>query len=545
MKALLSIMLVLSLAAGFLMPASQGSSAAAQPNQGAGFSAVQMEPDLVASLRANGKQPRSPFPNSANQGKKFNPTGDVVGTQPIEGDQNVLVLFAEFTNNPPGGPDARLDLGSHFDPMLFSTEYNPPEYAGIPDAPTNRTLVNYYSEVSYGKVNITTQNMPSTMGWTNLGKPYEYYIQADNNGFGAYPTNVQGLVVDLLQLVDDQVDFRTYAKNGVVPNLFVVVAGTGAEWSGAWNLMWSHSWSLDEGTGLTGGYLTDDGIYVNNYAMMPEVGGDLTGYTGTVSGPFPPTVGVYAHEYGHVLGLPDEYDYGYESDGVDVYSLMAGGSWNRYPNALMFAGNSPAHLDAWSKVYLGFAEPVEVTDATSVTLPPAEVEPVVYKMNVPFSDGKEYFLLENRQQIGFDLGLKRFGAVHGLAIYHIDETVLYRNFWRPNEAQNWKEFRSVGAKKAWTGETHYGISIIQADDRWDLEKAVYIPGLTLPGDLYPGTMDVTRFGNDTFPNSSSYYFWAGSAPKFGYSGVTVENIAEVVGSDVTADLSYQPWKAVK
>lgn len=540
MKGKVAIFLVLVLFVSLLSPYAFGP-AKADTKAGAGFSAVLMEPDAEAALRAQGKQPRSPFPNTANHGKKFNPSGDLVGIAPIEGDQNVLALFADFTTTPPGGPTQRLDLATYFDSMLFGTEYNPPEYAAIAGAPTDRTLVNYYQQVSYGKVNVSTQNMPSSLGWVNLGNSYEYYITPSDNGFGNYPQNVQGLVVDLLKKVDSYVDFTNYAVGDTVPNLFIIVAGTGAEWSGTTNLMWSHSWSLDEGTGMTGGYLTDDGVYVNNYAMMPEVGGDLTGFTGVVSGPFPPTVGVFAHEYGHVLGLPDQYDYGYDSDGTDIYSLMSGGSWNRYPSDRILSGNSPAHLDAWSKVYLGFVDPVVVSDTMSVVVPPAETEPVVYKMDVPYSGGKEYFLIENRQQLGFDLGFKRFGAVHGLAIYHVDETVLSRNFWRPNEAQNWKEFRSEGARKAWTGETHYGISIIQADDRWDLEKGVYIPGLTLPGDLYPGTAGVTAFGNNTFPNSSSYYFWAGNQPRFGYSGVTVNNIVEQDGN-VSAVLSYKTVK---
>ncbi len=163
-----------------------------------------------------------------------------------------------------------------------------------------------------------------------------------------------------------------------------------------------------------------DGVKINNYAMMPELGGDLTGYTGTVSGPYPPTVGVYAHEYGHVLGLPDEYGYGYEPEGVGIYSLMAAGSWNRYPNERIFAGNSPAHPDAWCKYRLGFVESVEITDFAEVTLPPVETHPVVYKIAVPNSGGREYFLFENRQQIGFDLGFSRRATMaHGLAIYHV------------------------------------------------------------------------------------------------------------------------------
>lgn len=515
-------------------------------SSGDGFHIVSLQPDVAQALRAQGKRINYPFPNTANKGKKFNPGGELVGALQTAPEQNVLVLFVDFTTPPPGGPATRLDLGKYFDPMLFGDSYDPPEYkaAGFTTYPTNRTLKNYYNEVSYGQIQVTTKNMPSQMGWIQSGHPYEYYVHNDN-GFGAYPQNVQGLVLEAVKQADSYVDFTTYAVNGEVPNLFVVFAGTGAEWSGTGELIWSHSWSLDEGSGLTTADLTFDGVKINNYAMMPEVGGDLTGFTGTKSGPYPPTVGVFAHEYGHVLGLPDQYDYGYESDGTDVYSLMAGGSWNRYPSARIFSGNSPAHMDAWSKYRLGLLTPAEINDATSLTLGPAEKEPTVYKMVVPNSGGKEYFLFENRQAVGFDEGLLRFGT-HGLAIYHIDDTVLTRNYWRPNEAQNWKEFRSEGARKAWTGETHYGVSIIQADDRWDLERGVYSNPTgeyspTLAGDLYPGSTGATEFSSYTFPNSSNYYFWGGSEPKFGYSGVTVKNIAESSDGIITADFSFVPW----
>jgi M6 family metalloprotease-like protein len=540
-----TVVAALLLAATFIPQKSEPVSAVG----GDGFSIVSMQPDVLQALRAQGRRVNYPFPNTANKGKKFNPVGDVIEPLDTAAEQNVLVLFVEFQTNPPGGPETRLDLGEYFNPMLFGTEYDPPEYQALQNVayPKDRTLYNYYKEVSYGKIEITTQNMPSNMGWIKLDFPYDYYTKADgmhDNGFGAYPQNVQGIVLQAVQKADAFVDFNTYAVNGELPNLFVVFAGTGAEWSGAADLIWSHSWSLDEGSGLTPADLTFDGVKINNYAMMPEVGGDLTGFTGVVSGPYPPTVGVFAHEYGHVLGLPDQNDYGYESDGTDVYSLMAGGSWNRYPANQIFSGNSPAHMDAWSKYRLGLLEPTEITSLENLSLPPAEVEPVAYKMVVPNSGGREYFLFENRQPIGFDQGLLRFGT-HGLAIYHVDDTVFTRNYWRPNEAQNWKEFRSEGARKAWTGETHYAISIIQADDRWDLERGVYIPPTnnvspSLAGDLYPGITNATEFSSYTFPNSSNYYFWGGSDPKFGYSGVTVKNIQEINGI-IWAEFSFVPW----
>ena len=48
---------------------------------------------------------------------------------------------------------------------------------------------------------------------------------------GPYPENAQGLVVDAVKAADAQgVDFSQYTEDGVV-DIFVVHAGTGAEWS--------------------------------------------------------------------------------------------------------------------------------------------------------------------------------------------------------------------------------------------------------------------------------------------------------------------------
>ena len=543
-----SCLLIVLLALALLVPSTAG----AAPGDGQGFSAVPLHPDVVQALKAQGKKVRTLFPNSVNQGRKFNPGGNTVGQLVTAKTQNVLVLFVDFTTPPPGGPATPMSLG-YYDDLLFGTVYDPPEYAVFPSGyyPIDRTLKNYYSAVSYGNVDVVTLNLPSAMGWMQTGHPYDFYCKADgihDNGFGPFPNNAPGMVLDAVKLADAVVDFSKYAINGEVPNLFVVFRGTGAEWSGDPSLIWSHSWSISSGGGPANGYIAD-GVKIDNYAVMPEIGGDMTGFSGVVRGPYPPTVGVFAHEYGHVLGLPDQYDYGYESDGTSIYSLMAGGSWNQYPNDRIFSGNSPAFLDAWSRYRLGFVNPIEISGSFSGSLPPAETDNTVYKMVVPFSGGKEYFLFENRQQIGFDQGFSYFAVVgapsttHGLAIYHVDDTVLTRNYWRPDEAENWKEFRSEGAKKAWTGETHYGISIIQADDRWDLERYIYTRA-GFAGDLYPGPNGVASFGNDTRPNSSSYYFWGGSNPKFGFSGVTVRNITENNGT-ITADFSFEPWTSGK
>jgi M6 family metalloprotease-like protein len=496
-----------------------------------------LKPGLYEDLKGRGKAPRIPFPNSVNHGRKFNPVGELVPPLVTAGTQKVLVILVQFATLPPGGPATRLDPAIYFDTMLFGTAYDPPEYAGYPGHPTTRTLFNYYQEVSYGAVQVVTANLPSALGWNSVGHPYDYYSKADgihDNGFGPFPQNAQGLVLDAIKAVDAQVDFSQYAVNGEVPNLFVVFAGTGAEWSADPALIWSHSWDLSSGTGLDG--YTADGVKLNNYAVMPEVGGDLTGFASTPPAkPYPPTVGVFAHEYGHVLGLPDQYDYGYESRGTGWLTLMADGSWGYSIPADLFLGDSPTHLDAWSKYRLGFVTPV-VGPAADVVLPPVEKVPVVYKMIARNSGGKEYFLFENRQAIGFDEFLE-FPKLKGLAIYHIDDNVLTRNYWRPNEAENWKEFRSEGARKAWTGETHYGISLIQADDAWQLEKGVNGGN---GYDLYPGLLGITEFSSLTSPNSSSYYFWPGAAPKFGWSKVRATKIKAVDDNIIRLTLEFEP-----
>jgi M6 family metalloprotease-like protein len=501
------------------------------------FSAVPMHPKAIEKARALGKAIKSPEPASANQGRKFEPGGTAIGQLATAAQQKVLVIFIDFQTPPIGGPSTRLSL-SYFDDLLFGTSYNPPEYNGYKGAPTDRTLKNFYDVNSYGTVDVLTLNLPTTIGWTKVGHDYNYYVNNDN-GYG----KIGSLIVEALTALDPVIDFSKYAIAGEVPNIFVVHAGSGAEWNGDPRLFWSHSWNLRSATGASSDYVFD-GVIVNKYALMPEVGGDTTGIYGDPAfvGPFPPTVGVYAHEFGHVLGLPDQYDYGYESDGTGPFTIMAGGSWNQYPFDYIFGGNSPSNFDAWSKYRLGFVHPIEIAGPMiGATLPPSETSPTVYKMVVPNSEGKEYFLFENRQHIGFDQGLAYIGGgTHGLAIYHIDDLVLNRNYWRPNEAENWKSFRSLGWKKAWTGETHYGISLMQADGRWELEHGAAAGTFPSSGDLYPGHWGITRFDSYSDPNSSNYYFWNGSDSKYGFSGVTVVNIQEKNG-DITADFSFVPW----
>ncbi|MCM0647512.1 M6 family metalloprotease domain-containing protein [Clostridium swellfunianum] len=482
--------------------------------------------------------------------------------------------------------------GSKYDPYqlnMFSWIKTEAEKLGI-TVPTNRTLNNYYKEVSYDQFKINVD----VKGWYTLPKPYSYYLKQGEYYNDNGDAHIGELIADAIDLADKAgVDFSQYAVDAkagdfadlygdatatpdgikrIVPNIFVIHRGTGAEYSQDPSIIWSHKWDILSASYYgqyyqTGSYPEDsslsykvvDGVVVNTYNICPEVGQDITEYYTKPAGipkrePSPVDPGVFAHEFGHVLGLPDQYDYGYDSEGTGMFTLMAGGSYGRdidTGNKLLnryFSGFSPVHMDAWSKYYLGFMQPKVITKESlsgkteTITLQPVaqSTAPNYYKIVVPGSNGKEYFLLENRQQLGYDKGLAYTvdgKNLHGLVIYHVDENVLVRNFHRPNEAANWDwNNRGANYRDKETGENHYGISVVQADGRWDMEKYINDGD---SGDVFPGTAKVTALTPSikSSINTTSYYKWGTDSRS--YTGITIDNIVEGKNGVITARVYFK------
>ena len=136
-------------------------------------------------------------------------------------------------------------------------------------------------------------------------------------------------------------------------------------------------------------------------------------------------MGVFAHEFGHALGLPDLYDTTGVSEGVGEWSLMGSGSWL----GISKDGDRPAHLDSWSKSVLGWVSPTQVSTSSVSQIKRVENNSVVYQLLdnpngvtdwTRTGTGKgEYFLVENREKTGFDAALPG----EGLLIWHIDESI--------------------------------------------------------------------------------------------------------------------------
>ncbi|MET9252167.1 immune inhibitor A domain-containing protein [Streptomyces sp. NPDC003717] len=119
-------------------------------------------------------------------------------------------------------------------------------------------------------------------------------------------------------------------------------AGGGVEGT---NAIWAHRWyafGSDAGaTGPTdnklgGAQIGTTGLWVGDYTIQPENGG----------------LGVYAHEYGHDLGLPDHYDTAGGDNSTGFWTLMSSGSWlGRGKDNI---GDLPGDMNAWDKLQLGW-----------------------------------------------------------------------------------------------------------------------------------------------------------------------------------------------
>jgi len=329
---------------------------------------------------------------------------------------NCLVLLVDFSDNP--GATSR----SHYEKLLFD-----PTYSG--------SMHSFYNELSYRKLKVTGV----VTDWIRAKHPYTYYTAGksgtDERGF---PRNTPGLLQEVLQTYCAQNSLAPFDLNGdgFVDGLFLVHAGGGAEAepdpAKRKDMIWSHKWTLPR-------TFSNNGVKAYAYFTAPEDG----------------RLGVFSHEFGHFLGLPDLYDTTYRSGGIGDWCLMAGGSWNG-------AGNKPARMSAWCLAKLGWVRPQNVTKAAGITLNSLEADPTAcYRLWTGGKPSKEYFLIENRQKSGRDAGLP--GS--GLAVWHVDET----------QSDN-------------TNPLAYMVALVQADGKRELE---FNKNSGNAGDLFPGSGGVT------------------------------------------------------
>ena len=417
------------------------------------------------------------------------------------GDRNMsehgLVLLVDYTDKSFKNDNTLAD----FDSLMNGLDYT---FNGA-----KGSVRRYFQDQSKGQYNPHFD----VVGPIHLPQKVSYYgTNATSGPASGNDRYLADFVIDACMIADSVfgVDFSEYDndEDGSVDFIYIIYAGFGEADGGGASTIWPHNFSLTSAlyyglTDQTEYYVNSgsdynlplfDGKYVDNYACSMELkysysGGKRTG------------IGCIAHEFGHVLGLPDLYDTSYGTNYYQGYTpsewdIMDGGSYNDDMNC-------PPNYSVYEKYYLGWAQPEllagDVSEEGDTVL---EYERALPADNMTYAmltrDGKPslkesertdtVFYLENRQQNGWDASLPG----HGMLVWRVqyDDEIWYNN--EPNVEANKPRCTIICAK---TGS--YGVA----------------PGYS------GGRQDVP------FPGSSSKHVYK----PFGNSGQQLEDIQENIG----------------
>lgn len=232
----------------------------------------------------------------------------------------------------------------HFQSMVFGKD----GYEG-PNGEKFVSMKQYYEQQSGGSYTVDGE----VAGWYTADHPAAYYggNYPAPDGSDARPRT---LVYEALKKAgqDPNVDLSEYdvwdrddydgdgvynEPDGIIDHLMVIHSGVGEEAGGGslgGDAIWSHRWNLGGLVGVPGGSSNSD-----------RFGGALGAYDYTIE-PEDGAAGVFIHEFGHDLGLPDEYDTQYTGAGeaVAYWSVMASGSW-----AGKIGGTEPPGFSPYAK----------------------------------------------------------------------------------------------------------------------------------------------------------------------------------------------------
>ena len=383
-------------------------------------------PEQIAAITEE-----SPMRRARNSGLQ------VDGTFPTKGQNKLLVLMLNYS-----------DTQTTYTPEHFQKMMNEANYGGI------GSFRDFYLENSYGQLDITTV----VTQWVTLPYTKDYYgseraIEMIQNG---------------LNIIKDEIDLTEFDNDGdgVLDGLAVIHQGTGQEYSGAANEIWSHS-NIIYG-------MSFDGIQIRRYTIEPE----LLDYNGNMA-----TIGVICHEFGHNLGSPDFYDSDYyESNGyypgTGVWDLMSSGAWNGN------SGDRPAGINMWQKIQCGWVEPTLLNATQTVSgIKSAHNNPVAYRFDTTVPG--EYFILENRQQAGaFDVALPG----HGLLIYHANDAKIKASIADNLVNASYPQAMYMVCASAGQDPTDYSSSYGDVNS---------------PSAPFPGTARNTSFSDATLPSARS------------------------------------------
>lgn len=356
---------------------------------------------------------------------------------PAYGEQKSMVILVQYADVKFTHPDA----AGYFSGMLNEDGFS--EYGATGCA------------AEYFRLNSNGAFRPEfdLYGPITLSHPRSYYGANDSEGFDLHP---EEMVIEACRQLDDIVDFNDYDRNhdGIIDNIFIFYAGQGENSYGSKDTVWPHSWNVSE---VSENYF--DGLLLDSYGCTNEWNLNR-----------PDGVGTFIHEFSHVIGLPDIYSTNYTGAfTAGAWSALDHGSYNNN-------GMTPPLYGAFERYALGWCEPKLLAGPESVSLSPVSDNVVAI---IPTERENEFFLLENRQQQGWDA----FIPGHGMLVWHVDYD---EDIWRENIVNDNKR--------------HQYVDIVEADNSPTAGSR--------SGDTFPGSAFVTSFTPSTLPALKS---WSGTS----------------------------------
>ncbi|MFI5143995.1 MAG: hypothetical protein ACHQJ4_00235, partial [Ignavibacteria bacterium] len=183
----------------------------------------------------------------------------------------------------------------------------------------------------------------------------------------------------------------------------------------------------------TRGFYSRSGIIIPSAAIIPEqenrvINGSFGNYFLELG-----INGILTASIGSYLGLPDLFNTQTGVTAIGRFGLMDGQS------IFSFSGVFPPEPSAWEKMYLGWINPVVITQNGTFSSKAATIDDgnsSVYKVLI---SAKEYFLLENRNRDAHNTGV---------TVYYRDGTTLHSQLF------------------------HQDVSGFEAGDVWQLKKSI-------------------------------------------------------------------------
>ncbi|GAA1349825.1 immune inhibitor A domain-containing protein [Falsarthrobacter nasiphocae] len=277
----------------------------------------------------------------------------------------ILTILSEFGGTGPKHnqipePDRTKDNST-----LWTKDFGLAHYENLFNGPAF-SMKDYYEKQSNGKYSVTN----SVQNWVTVpgnaasygantveqkGGAWNYIKDTGNSWYdsqlaaGKTPAQIDEYLAqfDVWDRYDFDGDGNFNEPDGYIDHFQAVHAGEGEEAGASEDAIWSHRWyafgnqagtSGPQGNLAGGTRIGQSKYWIGDYTTEPENGG----------------LGVFAHEYGHDLGLPDFYDTTNKAEnGTGFWTIMSAGSWLGR-NEIQGTGDTPGNFGPEEKLNLGW-----------------------------------------------------------------------------------------------------------------------------------------------------------------------------------------------